>query len=272
MADRCREAMMASESVGFDRAADYYDQTRGFPAGQERPIAAMMAEAGGLTPQSRVVEIGIGTGRIALPLSAHVGWIVGVDVARRMMNRLREKRTGERIDLIEGDATQIPLASDTFDAAVVVHVFHLIPGWQAALNELARVLRSDGRLLHGHNWRTADSDPLKPLADVWRSIIPLERERRVGVQEEQYDTFLDEMGWQRTGERRTHRFTITRTPQQFLDSQERRLWSGCWQISEEDHLRAVQAVWEAMRVHYEYPDVELEIPTGFDVDVYLPPG
>jgi ubiquinone/menaquinone biosynthesis C-methylase UbiE len=71
---------MTTQSVAFDRAAHFYDDTRGFPAGEDRAVAALISQAGGLTATSRILEIGIGTGRIALPLASHVGAIYGVDI------------------------------------------------------------------------------------------------------------------------------------------------------------------------------------------------
>ena len=64
---------MPKDSVAFDRAAGYYDNTRGFPAGVEGEIGALMAQAGDLSSASRVLEIGVGTGRIALPVAPHRG-------------------------------------------------------------------------------------------------------------------------------------------------------------------------------------------------------
>jgi ubiquinone/menaquinone biosynthesis C-methylase UbiE len=61
------------EPVNYDRAVGFYDETRGFPPGEEDPIAALIAEVGQLTPVSRVLEIGIGTGRMALPITKYVG-------------------------------------------------------------------------------------------------------------------------------------------------------------------------------------------------------
>src|SRR5689334_9977693 len=101
---------MPSDSVAFDRAAGFYDQTRGFPSGEAQHIGALFAKAGQLTSSSRIMEIGVGTGRIALPLAPHVRQIVGVDLARPMMNRLREKQTTEQIDLVQADITRLPLA------------------------------------------------------------------------------------------------------------------------------------------------------------------
>lgn len=73
---------MTQDSVIFNQAATFYDQTRGFPPGEDQAIAAFLAQCAGLTHESRVLEIGIGTGRIALPLAAHTGPLYGVDLAR----------------------------------------------------------------------------------------------------------------------------------------------------------------------------------------------
>src|SRR5262245_40719864 len=112
---------MVLNSIAFDRAADYYDETRGFPPGEEQTAAALISQTGGLTPASKVIEIGVGTGRIALPLARYVGAYFGVDISRPMMARLRAKQNGEPISLVEGDATRLPFASHSFDAAVAVH-------------------------------------------------------------------------------------------------------------------------------------------------------
>ncbi|MBC8098541.1 MAG: class I SAM-dependent methyltransferase, partial [Armatimonadetes bacterium] len=134
---------MSDSSIAFDQAASYYDDTRGFPPGIDREVGAFIANAGGLDANSQVLEIGIGTGRIALPLAAHVGGIVGVDLAIPMMQRLRHKRQAYagRIDLIQGDILQLPLADASFDAGLMVHILHLVPDPQQAVRELARVLK-----------------------------------------------------------------------------------------------------------------------------------
>jgi hypothetical protein len=53
---------MPPDSVTFNQAADFYDETRGFPPGEEAHVGALVARAGQLTRTSRVLEVGIGTG------------------------------------------------------------------------------------------------------------------------------------------------------------------------------------------------------------------
>jgi ubiquinone/menaquinone biosynthesis C-methylase UbiE len=53
-------------SVAFDRAAGYYDESRGLCPEVQELVADRIEEAAG--PGARLLEVGVGTGRIALPL------------------------------------------------------------------------------------------------------------------------------------------------------------------------------------------------------------
>lgn len=129
-----------SNSIRFDRAVEYYDRTRALPAEvSDRQAALLMAELAGST---RVLEVGIGTGRIAVTLGVP---IVGLDLSRPMMQVLLEKT--DVIPIVEGDARRLPFPDSCFDAAYVAHVLHLIPDWEQALAELARVVRPGGLVL-----------------------------------------------------------------------------------------------------------------------------
>jgi len=132
-----------AESVAFDRAAAYYDRTRGFtPQGERKTIELLAAELAG---RGCVVEIGVGTGQVALPLHAAGLDIVGLDLARPMMDRLIEKAGGHApIPLVQGDATRLPFGDGVFGAAYFRWVLHLIPDWETVMGELVRVVRSGG--------------------------------------------------------------------------------------------------------------------------------
>jgi len=256
---------MPSNSVTFDRAADYYDETRGFPAGQETPVADMIARVGHLTLESRVLEIGIGTGRIALPLAHTVRAYYGVDISLAMMNRLRAKQTTEPIYLSEGDATQLPFADHSFDAIVVVHVFHLIPDVLGVVRELARVLRPTGVLLHGRNQgRTG----FTALWDAWESIKPaLHR----GVETDKQSAMLVEQGWQPASDEQKYEYEVHHAPNEFLDQIKRRVWSSSWHMSDEDIARGVAAVEAAIAANYGDGSEPIPHKSEFYVTPFKPP-
>ena len=66
-------------------------------------IAATVDFLAGLAGDGRALELGIGTGRIALPLAARGVPVHGIDLSRAMVDRLRSKRGGDAIAVTIGD-------------------------------------------------------------------------------------------------------------------------------------------------------------------------
>lgn len=258
---------MPSDSVAFDRAAGYYDRTRGFPPGVEADVALLMVQAGDLSRTSQVLEIGVGTGRIALPTALHVGAYYGIDLSRPMLDRLRAKHDGEPVYVIEGDATRLPFTSGALDAVIAVHVFHLIPGWREVLTEVTRVLRPGGVLLHGWNDRQTES----ALQQVWAQTTREHRAASGAVHHTERETFLEDHGWRKAGDPRVYYYTFERSPLAFVESIEQRHFSSMWRMSDDEVARGLAAVQAYIDEHY--PDAtKLEtVESSFRVQAYLPP-
>jgi Methylase involved in ubiquinone/menaquinone biosynthesis len=134
------------DSVAFDRAADYYDRTRGLSAEGTRKTIDLLA--GELHDRGLVLEVGVGTGQLALPLHNAGIPVVGLDLARPMMDKLAEKAGGRSpLPLIQADATRMPIRDHTFGVAYLRWVLHLIPAWRQALVEIVRVVEPGGLIL-----------------------------------------------------------------------------------------------------------------------------
>jgi ubiquinone/menaquinone biosynthesis C-methylase UbiE len=135
-----------SGSIRFDRAVEYYDRTRGLSEEASRATTELLAAE--LPRRGRTLEIGVGTGLIALPLSAAGIPLVGLDLSAPMLHKLVEKAGGRPpFPLVVADATMLPFGDDVFGGAVVRHVLHLVPGWRGAVSELVRVVAPGGRVL-----------------------------------------------------------------------------------------------------------------------------
>lgn len=134
-----------SDSVSFDRAVEYYDRTRSVSEQASREVTAVLARE--LAGRGRVLEVGVGTGLVALPLAEAGVPMVGLDLSAPMLAKLAEKAGGAPFPLVRGDATRLSFADDTFGSALVRHVLHLIPAWEQAISELARVVRRGGSVL-----------------------------------------------------------------------------------------------------------------------------
>jgi ubiquinone/menaquinone biosynthesis C-methylase UbiE len=252
-------------SVSFDRAAGFYDETRGFPAGEEANIAALIAQAGKLTPNKRLLEIGIGTGRISAPLTRHCRRIYGIDLSMPMMHRIRSKPGGESIRLVQGDAEHLPFAADSFDRVLIAHVLHLVTDIYAAIAELARVLHPDGCLLHCWNERP---ETFKPLRAAWEAVMntPLRADRWQHIA-----PTLEHAGWRPDGDPYRYSYELRQSPQDFINVFKQRRWSSTWALTDEEVTRGIAAMEESARSTFDNLSRPMTSSSTFLAAVYHPP-
>ncbi|MBC8163906.1 MAG: class I SAM-dependent methyltransferase, partial [Roseiflexaceae bacterium] len=157
--------------IKFDKIAASYSAQRAHPHAVSAQIGPAIAQMAGYN--ALVLELGVGTGRIAWPVAQAGCRVVGIDLARDMLRVAQEPQSdrgepGEReepeknssaftLQLLQGDVARLPFADHTFDAVLAVHVLHLIPDWRGALAEVARVLRPGGTFIQGRDWRDPES-------------------------------------------------------------------------------------------------------------------
>ncbi len=105
-----------------DRIADVYDHWHddsGYPFQTEESIE-LLAELAGPGP---VLELAIGTGRIALPLAARGLEVHGVDASEAMVAKLREKPGGDAVPVTMGDFADVPVEGSYRLVYVVFNTF-----------------------------------------------------------------------------------------------------------------------------------------------------
>lgn len=138
----------------FDRIAGVYDLLNGvMTAGLHHRWRARAADLAQIGPGSRVLDVATGTGDLALELTRRVGAegeVVGSDFAEAMLERARAKAAqagagGLRFEW--ADATALPYADGSFDAATVGFGARNFGDLRAGLVEMARVVRPGGRVV-----------------------------------------------------------------------------------------------------------------------------
>lgn len=135
--------MASQPATSFDRVADVYDETRTLSAEAERATVELLAAE--LAGRPLCLEIGVGTGRFALPLHRAGVAMAGLDVSAAMLARLAAKAGGAApFPVVRADAVRLPFRDRAFGAALCAYVLHLVPRWRAAVGELARVLGRGG--------------------------------------------------------------------------------------------------------------------------------
>ncbi len=130
-----------SEKTYGERVAGVYDEWYS----EFDPLAVdALAE---LAHGGRALELGIGTGRIALPLSAKNIEVHGIDAALSMISRLREKEGGARLTITEGNFADVPVEGEFALVYIMFNTFFALSSQDeqvSCFRNVAKHLTRDG--------------------------------------------------------------------------------------------------------------------------------
>jgi len=193
-----------TQRVDFSGNASVYDHRHGTVLGMDtvRELASM-AE---LPPGRTVLDIGAGTGRVAIPFAALGYNAVALDPSLPMLNELRRKANGGGIHSVAGEAERLPFPTGAFDGVVLARVLYLLSDWQTVLQQACGVLRPSGSLFH--EWGNGEAD--EEWVQMREKARTLFEEARIkspfhpGARSEaDIDDLLMNLGLQQTRELRT---------------------------------------------------------------------
>ncbi|MBD0334947.1 MAG: class I SAM-dependent methyltransferase [Cyanobacteria bacterium Co-bin13] len=254
-------------AISFDRAADFYDQTRALPPEVADRVTECILQLSQARPETSFFEPGVGTGRIALPLVERGYAYTGADISEQMMDKLRQKLAGKphRLTLVNADITTLPFEAEVFDAAIAAHILHLVANWRQALAEILRVLKPQGVLIYFHH-PGSGATRKDPIDQQWRTILERHgyRTEFVGAgTEDVLDYFqaqnlsLETVTVAQVARTRT----VAEAVQTYCD----RIYSHLWQIPEPIFAPAIEELktW----VPQTYPDLEEQFESTFEVTV-----
>jgi SAM-dependent methyltransferase len=219
-------------AVSFDRVADRYDRTRAVPPAAVAAITQGIVDV--LGPRPLLLEVGVGTGRIAAPLAAAGVRVAGIDVARQMLGRLVAK--GTSVMPVVADAQAPPFRPATFDGALFVHVLHLVPNALAVVRAAGATVRPGGALVLGRT-EFAPSPFGEVIGLVWRTVAelggpPFPREEWNAAARAAFATGAALFGAEPYDET-VARWTETTSGRRILDDLAGRIYSSTWAIADD---------------------------------------
>lgn len=231
-------ATIRGVSLSFDRVADEYDATRG---GEERGVHIARDIDPHLTGDGLVLEVGAGTGVVAMALRQLGRDVLGIDLSPGMLRRALP-RLGPRVAV--ADAACLPFGEHAFGDAFAVWVMHAVGDPAAVLAETARVLRPGGRFVI---CSTAPPDPNAVTEIVGRLLAGLGRDREEGHGPEALTAAAAGSGFTPLGVVRGAPHTLMESPSGIADALARRSPSWLWSVSDEQWHGLVEPTVAALR-------------------------
>jgi len=142
-----------ADAGSYDPLAETFDR---FTMLCSAPLASQIIALAGVEPSQRVLDIGTGTGLVALEAASRVGrdgHVLGVDLSEGMLEVARAKAASanisSRLEFRLVDAEALELEPRSFDAVVSLFALFHFPNPLQALREMHRVLREKGTIVVG---------------------------------------------------------------------------------------------------------------------------
>lgn len=138
-----------TDSESYDEVSDQYDRFVGLFSAK---LPARLIELANIKQADKVLDVGTGSGIVALEVSRQLGKegnVVGIDLSEGMLTtaRTQAKQLGlNNIEFKSMDAERLDYEDNSFDSLVSLYALRHFPHPDLALKEMYRVLRPGGKM------------------------------------------------------------------------------------------------------------------------------
>ena len=173
------DAFKARDASSYDAVTEPFDR---FTRWLSRPLAARLVALAAVRPGYRILDVGTGTGIVAVEAARATGpdgCVLGVDLSEGMLRSAAQTASRAALGNTEFglmDAEALALADGSFDAVLSLFALLHFPDPRAALGEMFRVVRAGGRIALGVgsgpspiSW-SGVGQSLRRARRVWREL------------------------------------------------------------------------------------------------------
>jgi SAM-dependent methyltransferase len=112
-------------------------------------VGEFVAQRAGAAPGIELLDVATGTGNVSVPAAQAGASVTGLDLTPKLLEQQRERAAaaGVEIELVEGDAEELPFADGSFDRVTSCFGVMFAPRQPLAAAELVRVARPGGEIV-----------------------------------------------------------------------------------------------------------------------------
>lgn len=174
---------MSEDPYRWDERVEVWEEVAASPS--FLAIRDRIVELAEPREDDRVVDLGAGTGLLALTLAPRVRELVAVDISQRMLERLDDAAFADgaqNVTLLVADLRRLPLEDESATLVVSNYAFHHLEdtGKELALAEARRILRPGGRLVICDMMFSLSLEA-RDRRLVWEKVLALLRRGPAGV-------------------------------------------------------------------------------------------
>lgn len=179
IADSGSAALLRQNSAAHDAIANRYDRkhTEIYNPLEQRRLEGTLGELVAMSgrQEPKVLDVGSGTGNLALKFLALGCEVTAMDVSAKSLDVLRRKvANNRRLHTITLDGARFPMPAESFDIVATYSVLHHVPDYLGAVEEMIRVARPGGIVYIDHEMSPdAWADPPAPLLAEYRRLTRL---------------------------------------------------------------------------------------------------
>ena len=165
-----KDSRKINERMLWDNIARSYDQKvmLTYEDAYRQTVEAILEE---VNSTSRVLDVGCGTGVIAMEIVPEVNQVIGIDLSPKMIAQARKKALKmalENVTFDEGDGYATDFDSGSFDVVILANLLHVVAEPAAVVREAHRLLAPGGILL---TVTDCMGEPVPPK--MWLNLIEL---------------------------------------------------------------------------------------------------
>ncbi|MFC1921246.1 class I SAM-dependent methyltransferase [Chloroflexota bacterium] len=136
------------KKADYREIAGFYDKGRSLSEQNMDLWLGLISRYSGAGEGARVLDLGCGTGRFAIPMAVKLNFRVnGADSYPEMLTKAQEKDTGKTVIWNCMDAQNLKYADSSFDVVFVSHLLHHVDSPAEVLSDCNRILGNSGVIL-----------------------------------------------------------------------------------------------------------------------------